>query len=268
LSFYAQVATGYWTPRDQLKLEAAAANPSWPVVALSTRDPSLNVHARLAYGRAGLFVTYLASRYGASLTRSLLLSRSTGMQAVDDVLRSHRTSAIAALSDWGVANFLNAPGRYGYGALASVVRPSALLRPVGAGRYPFRASVRLRSWGQGYLRLRPTSGGTLHLTVSGAGDASRFALILQDSDKIMPTAVQWMHVDNRGRAWLNVDGFGTLYDRATLVLNELSDDHPQRPDTIQIEGSVHVRYHDGVARAAPAARQHPNLAGRRLGKVE
>jgi len=229
LSFYAQVANGYWTPRDQMKMDAAAATPGWRVTALNEGTAFLRHHARTSYGRAGLFMTYLGAQYGSSFTRRIVANPRPGLPAIDEVLHTapFHTSLAAAFASWGVAALLNRPGTYGYkGLIKGRVMPAWVLPPVRA--YPFDTGrslppgVPLDPWGQGYLEFQTRAIGILQLTVKGAPHCFRVGAVVETPGAPAGTSVHWFKFDARGTARLAIQAFGERSQHLTLVISHIA----------------------------------------------
>ncbi|MDQ2741848.1 MAG: hypothetical protein M3Z66_06075 [Chloroflexota bacterium] len=229
LSFYAQVANGYWTPRDQMKMGAAAATPGWRVTSLNEGSAFLRHHARTSYGRAGLFMTYLGARYGSSFTRRIVANPRPGLPAIDEVLHStpYRTSLAAAFASWGVAALLNQPGTYGYrGLVKGRAAPAWAMSPVRT--YPFDTArslppgIPLDPWAHGYLEFQSKEIGILQLTLRGAPRCFRVGAVLETSGSAADTTVRWFNFDAAGTARLAVPAFGQRSQRLTLVISHVA----------------------------------------------
>jgi hypothetical protein len=226
LSFYAQMINGFWTPRDALKVQAAAADPNWPVNGLQESNRFLYRHARVAYGRAGLFLTDLAQRYGAHFARSLIATPDPGLGGLDTVLRhAHpRGTVQSAFARWGVDLLLNrvgatfsksraaTPAFHQALAIPSVAVPSA---PLPAWRSPW---LQVNSWAQSYTEFRSVTAGTLHVTLSTANPAIRAAVVVRSSRSLSPPRVVWCRPQGKVSA-AQVEDFGGPYDQATLVVS-------------------------------------------------
>ncbi len=228
LSFYAQVANGYWTPRDQLKMAAAAAAPGWRVTSLNEGTAFLRHHARTSYGRAGLFMTYLGAQYGSSFTRRIVANPRPGLPAIDEVLRStlYHTSLAATFANWGVAALLNGPGVYGYrGLVKGRVTPTWAISPVRT--YPFDSrrslppGIPIDLWAHGYLQFQTRTIGILQITVKGAPHRFRVGAVLEGSGSTADTSVHWFDFDPRGTARLAIQAFGARSQRLTLVISHV-----------------------------------------------
>lgn len=244
-SFYTQVAAGFWTPRDRLKVRAALRDPAWPVDLLREDAAFLRRHGRLAYGRAGLFVTYLAGQYGPSLLQAVMRSHETGLRAIDGALRrmAPPLDLPTAYANWSVAQWLRGGGRYGYQSvhIPSLAAPTTLAPPI--SRFPYRGNggaagtIRLPAWGQGYLQLVAPRAGDLRAVVRGAPYGVRAAAILQDSTGTLPGRVRWFRTNRRGDSVLRLPEFGTFYDRLTLAINNVA----AGTDVIRVRVTLTVR---------------------------
>jgi hypothetical protein len=255
MSFYAQVANGYWTSNDLLKVQAAAQTPGWPVVNLGESTEFLRRHTRVAYGRAGLFISYLAARFGDGFVRSVVSSRLTGMQAVSAELKAvdAREPLTQVFADWGVAAFLNRHGVYGYGSLPSYVEPAPTWLLPGIGTYPFDSGkvaggLHLAPWGQGYVRLTINKAADLRLSVKGPATRVAVAAVLQDPTGAVGTSVRWFSFNPDGRGELTIRGFGGFYNRLTLVMSDAGSTAATTSsgrDSIRLSAIlVHVRNDD------------------------
>lgn len=256
LSFYAQVANGYWTPRDEMKMDAAAATPGWRVTSLNEGSAFLRHHARTSYGRAGLFMTYLGAQYGSNFTRRIVANPRPGLPAIDEVLHSkpYHTSLAAAFASWGVAALLNRPGTYGYrGLVKGRVTPTLAVSPVRS--YPFDTQrslppgISLDPWAHGYLQFQTKEIGALQLTVKGAPHCFRVGAVLETPGSLPDTSIQWFTFDPRGTGRLTIQAFGERSQRLTLVMSHVapvpygSDTGPV--DRLRVQASlVHTPYHD------------------------
>jgi hypothetical protein len=254
MSFYAQVANGYWTQNDVLKVQAAAQMPGWPVVSLGESTEYLRRHARTAYGRAGLFVSYLAARFGDSFVRSVVSSRLTGMPAIQDALRTAlpKVTLSQVFADWGVGTYLNRRGVYGYGSLPAYLVPAPTWLVPEVETYPYDSQrtaggLRLTPWGQGYVRFTITRAADLRVSVSGPAARILVAAILQDSTGAVGTSVRWMTFQTDGRGELVVRGFGGFYNRLTIVMSDAGTPGwtSTASDSVRVRANlVHVRDDD------------------------
>lgn len=231
LSVYAQFANHYFTERDVLKVQAAAAEPNWQLTNMDSGNASMVAHARAAYGRAGLFVSYMASRFGRSIARDLIATRQTGVSAVAHVLARHHTNMRTVFANWGVAFLLDQRGRYGYGSLDTAVSRSAhaLAPPIAATdlAYGYSRSLDLTPWTQQYLTLSPGSGGTLAIKIRTSSAHIPAALVLQRPGSPGATQVRWLGTDYyTGNLVAHVSNFGIYYTRATLVLADAGTRSP------------------------------------------
>lgn len=231
-SFYAQLASGFWTPRDELKVQAAIQQPSWPVTALFRGTGFLRRYARLAYGRAGMFATYLASRFGTTLIHDILNSNQVGMSAVDAALRlrDRHLDAPSVFADWSVAQVLDSGRRYGYGEWSRQLRASPSLVAGVTESYPWDSRVAvpgcicLHPWGQAYVGLATARNGDLRATFSGSTEHLRVAAILRDSTGEVPTKVEWLTFRHGHLGDYMLDGFGGLYNRITFAVSNVGPD--------------------------------------------
>lgn len=229
LAFYAQLGMRYWTRRDAIKLAAAAATPSWPVDDLHSNDNFLRRHARVAYGRAGLFVNYLAGRYGPAFVRDLVVTRPAGLAGVAAALRgfdsTHTLSDVFA--DWGVAQQLCGHGRYGFSGVPVGERSPPRSAVPNITAYPWAsrdsaAALSLAPFGQAYLRFLTNRIIDLRLSVRGPPGQVRAAVVLQDSEHVLVSRVRWLNFDSRGGGSIRIDGYGGLYDRLTLAISRVA----------------------------------------------
>jgi hypothetical protein len=255
LSFYAQVANGFWTQSDALKVRSAAQMPAWPVTALGAGTEFLRQHARVAYGRAGLFVSYLASRFGDAFLRAVVASRLRGLSAIDAVLGTltPRTDVTHVFADWGVASYLNRIGTYGYGTLPKTIQPRLSLLLPAIGSYPFDSQkstrgLHLTPWGNGYLQFTISKAADVRLNISGPAAHLSAAVVLQDSHGAVATEIHRVTFQASGRGSLIIRGFGGFYDRLTIVMSDvgpISQSSQFPSDAIRVSADlVHVRNHD------------------------
>ncbi|MGI8827727.1 MAG: hypothetical protein ACR2JC_19260 [Chloroflexota bacterium] len=244
LSFYAQLANGYWTPRDRLKVLAAANNPWWQLPSMNVMDVAFAHYARVAYGRAGLFVTYLAATYGPTFVRSLLVAPSTGMRAVDRQLRRRGSDVRQVFAEWAVALYLNkgANGTFarllhGFQFSPHLARKTVTVTTAGS-QYSNSRGIRLQPWGNGYLRFETTTFGYLRLTAQSSFDRLRAAIVLQNSDHAQSSRVYWMRRHGRDVLMANATDFGRKYNRATVVLSDVTSAfgrcQPLGSDTVEV----------------------------------
>lgn len=237
LSFFAQLANGFWTPRDLLRLEASAFDPAWSLTAMTENPQFLRQHGRVAYGRAGMFVTYLASQYGPRFTRDLVRNRQTGMKGIDVVLRREgRGSCADAFAHWGVAQLLNAPGQYGYkGMLGDHFVPPRLMYPT-VTTYPFDSQtaghslVVLQPWTQGYIRFVAPQGAPVTIQITAPATV-RLAAVYGTSGAPGQSSVRWLKQSpahtvsirlsgetlDRDTVTIAMSGGGSLQNQPTLV---------------------------------------------------
>jgi hypothetical protein len=255
LSFYAQLASGYWTPRDVLKLDAACGTPTWPVTSLSQTGSFLSHSARIAYGRAGLFVVYLAGRFGPRIAHELIGSPATGMAAVDIAVRglNPRESAQSVFADWGVAQYLHARGIYGYGVYARNLTATPSLTWPAVSAFPFDShglatpAFTLKPWGQAYYQLATRGGENLQVRVDAPAGTIRAAAIMEDTTHFAQPTVRWLQPGADGSMLFRLNRLGDLYDRVTLSVSyeprTLADGGP--PVRIRLRASlVNVSDHD------------------------
>lgn len=270
LSFYAQLVTGFWTPRDAQKADAAAQNPAWQVTSVTYSSNQQGRQARVAYGRVGLFATYLAARYGSRFVGSVLRRKETGLTAIDRVLRGpeYDSRVQDAFSDWGVATYLHGSGAYGYGRFTRLLRCSPHLAASPVLSYPYdsaRASqlLALKPWGQAYYQFVGVRPGTLHLAFTGDANAFNVAAVVQDSDGTSPRKIVRLRAQG-DRQVLRLPGFGSTYDRVTLVVSDVHGVTDAAAlsalDRYRIEASVNVRNNNRVARPAAATRLNAHFA--------
>jgi hypothetical protein len=250
LSFYAQLANQYFTPADRLKVSAAAAEPNWQITSMPDTQAALLKHGRAAYGRAGLFVTYLANRFGPHLARNILLDPRTGTAAVDDVLKPAHVSAGQAFADWGVASLLDEAGVYGYGGMSRLARiPPRLAHPV-ISSFPYDSdaespSLTMLPWTNLYLRFSSRRDGALTVLVQTPVGRAHVALVIQGRGPVAPD-VDWLRTDQRGTAWVTVPHLGTQVVSATLVIADTGTG--ASPDRIRVKASlVDVGDNNGIS---------------------
>jgi hypothetical protein len=240
LSFYAQLANRFFTPRDRLKVLAAAQSPGWRVTSMVDSADSLLQHARTAYGRAGLFVTYLANRFGSGFIRDVLTDPHTGMTAINDALRARHQSLSQAFADWGVASLLNRTGVYGYGPMSRLVRANPrLARPV-ITSLPYDSSsglspLAMGAWSHLYLRICTRRDNTLSMRVEAPTSRVRVALVLAEYDQDLPQVI-WLRPDARGHFTLSVPHFGVDLRGATIVAADTSNGATS--DRIRVKASL------------------------------
>ena len=227
LSFYAQIANGFWTPRDALKLGAACGDPFWPVTSLNRSLSFLRHDARIAYGRAGLFMTYLVGRFGPRMARNLVLSPYAGMAAVDNRVHSidPGLSAPSVYADWGVAQYLRQPGIYGYGPYARNLRSAPRLALPAVTAYPFdsqaagAAPFTLRPWGQAFYQFVTRGGQNTQIRVDAPPGTARIAAVMEDTSHVSHPLVRWLSFRRDGSALLKLNSLADLYNRVTLVVS-------------------------------------------------
>lgn len=247
LSFYAQVASRYWTERDVLKERAAFALPGWPLPGLDQLDANVISHARAAYGRAGLFVTYLAAQYPPALTRLLVAQPQPGMAGLDRVLRTlpgHR-SAAQAFANWGVATYVNVPGQYGFGRYSRLITDRPASSVLHLGRRLTYWSAPLAPWGQSYVSLVPHGGGTLELHLARCRDPLKVAAIIESADGVTPPIIRWFQGNT-----LQIPHVGALYSRVILAISNVGG--PERPVPVTFSAQL-VNVHRRHPRPAPVA---------------
>jgi hypothetical protein len=267
LSFFAQLTNGFWTPRDRLRVDASASNPSWPVTSMNESPLFLQQHSRVAYGRAGLFVTYLAAQNGSRFTRYLVRDSQTGMKGIDDALRrEHRGTCADAFARWGIAQLLNAPGQYGYrGVLADhSVSPHPAYPTVTS--YPFdtdaagRIPLTFQAWTQGYVRFTATIGSPVTIRIA-APSSFRLAAVNGASNDF---AVRWLKEGPSHSVSISLGSVGQRFDTVTLVISAPGSLHAssgeRRPAMVRIEASsIDSRHDKGVSRTTSAAGENADI---------
>lgn len=271
LSVYAQFANHYFTERDVLKVQAAAADPGWNLTNLNSANASIVQHSRAAYGRAGLFVTYLTSRFGSSIARDIIATRQTGITGVSRVLAHRHSSLHRVFSDWSVASLLDQPGKYGYGSAGAMISrsPRALAPPVSSSDLPY-GSVRnevMAPWTQQYLTLGPSAVGTLVVKLSGSVTHISAAVVLPRNGYQAGSDVRWLAPDYSGNLVARIKSFGLNYARATVVLADTSPG--AATSAIRISANlVNVGNDNRVSRPAPPARNHVRRPIRHISHIE
>src|SRR5947209_1768894 len=225
LSFYGQLANGYWTPRDELKVSAAQRDPGWSVSNFDESSPQFAPHARAAYGRAGLFVTYLAARFGPSFIRSLLSTPRVGFSAVDALVRPRRTTAQRVFADWAVSLYV---AQKRNALFQSLARPSGhvpriavpAVQDVNLDQSSTQyQGLRMRPWGNGYVRFGASGSGMLHVRLHASSGYVRAAVVLQNDERWNEARSYWMRPQPDGGLAFDASHFGGHYDRATVVLS-------------------------------------------------
>lgn len=256
LSVYAQFANHYFTERDALKIEAAAATPGWQLTNLSSSNSSVLANARAAYGHAGLFVSYLAERFGASIARDIVDNRNTGMEAVSQVLARRHASLASVFSDWGIASLLNRSGRYGYGSLRSVMSatPRYAAAPITGNQLEFgyRRRLIMASWTHQYLDVDSGLPGTLVVHLRGTASRITAAVVLQRPGYASASTVHWLHPDLNGGLVVHLGDFGAFYTRGVIVLADASNS----------TGQTSFRLDMHVAHASTTGPSHPTPPAR------
>lgn len=232
LSVYAQFANHYFTERDALKIQAAAATPGWQLTNLNSSNASVVANARAAYGHAGLFVSYLAARFGPSIAHGIIDTRKTGLDAVSQVLSRRHASLMSVFADWGVASLLNLHGRYGYGNLGSIVSetPRSVAPPVSGNALAFGYTRHLSMvpWTHQYLDVGSGAPGTLVAHLRGATSHIAMAVVLERPGYASATTVHWLRTNYRGGLAIRLRDFGEFYTKAVVVLADASNGVKQR----------------------------------------
>jgi hypothetical protein len=275
MSFLAQIVNGYWTPRDVLKVQAACGSPSWPVTTLNQSLSFLRHNARIAYGRAGLFVTYLAGRFGPGIARDIIDTPDTGLAAVDDQVhaRDPRLDVGQVFADWGVTQYLHARGRYSYGPYSPRLRPVPALAVPVVSTFPFdsrpltSSAFTLQPWGQAYYQFFTHGGRNLEIRVDAPPGAVRVAAVVEDSTRFSPPVVRWLSARSDGSLLFRLDALANIYDRVTLVVS--AEPGISAPDTqltrLRVRSYlVNMSDNDRAGRLAASALRDPNLALRQI----
>lgn len=270
LSFFAQLSNGYWTPRDSLRVAASASDPAWSLTAMSENSQFLRQHGRVAYGRAGMFVTYLAAQYGARFTRDLIRTRQTGVKGIDAVLNQERHGDFAdAFDRWGVAQLINNRARYGYhGMLSGHFLTPHLTFPT-IVRYPFdsratgRSAMALQPWTQGYARFATSIGSPVTIRIA-APPGIHLAAVYAISTAPGQTQVRWLKRTADHPVAIQLGRSGQSYDSVTLVVSATGSLHAlpfdSRPATVRIQASsIDARHYQRVPRTTSAAGQNVDV---------
>jgi hypothetical protein len=270
LSVFAQLLNGYWTPRDSLRVEASASDPAWSLTSMTETSKFLKQHGRVAYGRAGMFVTYLAVQNGSRFTRDLIRNRQTGMKGIDDVLRRDQHGTCAdAFTRWGVAQLLNAPGKYGYhGLLGDHSRMPHLTYPTVLS-YPFdtqiagRSAMTLRPWTQRYVRFSTSIGSPVTIRIAAPPEI-RLAAAYGTSAAPNDVKVRSLGEGVVHTLAIRLGGYGQKYDTVTLVVSATGSlrafPPDARPVAVRIEASsIYTRHYMRVSRTTPTAGQHADV---------
>jgi hypothetical protein len=271
LSFFAQISNGYWTPRDTLRVQASASDPAWSLTAMTENSQFLKEHGRVAYGRAGMFVTYLAAQNGTRFTRAVVRNRQTGLRGVDAVLRQeHRGTCADAFAHWGVAQLLNEHGQYGYHGLLGEHSVLPHLTYPTVTSYPFNTQVgghtamTLQPWTQRYVRFSTALGSPVGIRIA-APSGVRLAAVYGTSSGSPNMAVRWLKQAATHAVTIDLGAFGQRYDTVTLIVSATGslDAFPldSRAAVIRIEAtSIYSRHYQGVSRPAPPTGQDANVA--------
>jgi hypothetical protein len=270
LSFFAQLTNGYWTPRDSLRVAASASNPAWSVTAMNENPLFLQQHSRVAYGRAGMFVTYLAAQNGSRFTRDLVRDPQTGMKGIDVVLRrEHRGTCSDAFARWGVAQLLNTSGQYGYHGLLGFRFVSPHLAYPTVTSYPFdteaagRIPMTLQPWTQGYVRFATEIGSPVTIRIA-APLGLRLAAVYGASTAPNDSTVRWLKEGPTHSVIISLGGYGQRFDTVTLAISATGSLRPSSRDvrfgTVRIEASsIDSRHDKRVTRTTSAAGQNADI---------
>lgn len=224
LAFYAQMANGFWTQRDVLKVKAAASDPGWSINSLVEGDRFLVRHARVAYGRAGLFVCDLVRRYGSSIARAVIRSPGSGLEEIDRALRARRPSASvrSAFAQWGADLVTSGAtpqrwvGRLGLQHIQQASLVSAVT--IRSDAPPWSSpSLRVRPWSQSFVTLRSSGSGALRVTLKTKSSSLFVALVATSSEDLARPRIAWFRPNVKGIAGAQIGNFGETYDSATLA---------------------------------------------------
>lgn len=265
LSVYAQFANHYWTQRDALKVQAAASDPGWQLTNLSSSNTWVGTNARAAYGRAGLFVSYLAARFGSSIARDIINTRQPGIGGVSLVLSRRHASLTSVFGDWSVASLLDESGRYGYGQAgpAELPTPRCFAPPISGDElaYGYRKRLAMAPWTQQYLNVGPGPEGTLAVHVHGATAHMAAAVVLERRQGVEASTVRWLHPDVSGGLVTRVSDFGQFYTSAVVILADASRGNRQR--SVQLGIRLNPEGESGAARRATQATGELGAASQR-----
>jgi hypothetical protein len=92
------------------------------------------------------------------------------------------------------------------------------------------------------MRFDASVVGTLDLRFRTDRDRLKIALVLEDSHSLYAPTVRWLSTRNGGFILGQINGFGTLYDRATIVINMVSvtTSEPASilPNRVQVKASL------------------------------
>jgi hypothetical protein len=271
LSVYAQFANHYFTERDALKVQAAAADPGWQLTDISSSNASVIEHARAAYGRAGLFVSYLVARFGPAIARDIIATRQTGTTAVAQVLARRHVSLTRIFTDWGIASLLNQPGKYGYGNLdVTISQPPATVGPTVPGSqlpYGYSRRLTMTSWTHQYLTLGSGPSGTLVVKLHSSCPQVGAAVVLERPGDAAASTVHWLQPDFSGSLVARLKNFGQFYTRAEVVLADASKGTAAGKVRLDVH-LVHAIDDSRVSRRAPAARHHRARFSRHIPHTE
>ncbi len=270
LSFYAQLANGFWTPRDQLRLEAAASDPGWPLTSMTESAEFLRQFGPVSYGRAGMFVAYLAGQYGPRFTRDLVRNRQSGMRGIDAVLRREkRGTCVDAFAHWSVAQVLNDAGLYGYrGILRNhFVSPRSTYPTVTS--FPFETpatghdAVVLQPWTQGYMRFSAPPG--LPVTIQMSAPSSvRLAAVFSTPGAPLGNTVRWLKHDQNHGVTVHIGSYAPGRGSVTIAMSAIGNLQTGltggRAATIQFRAaSIYPRHDKGMSRTTPSTRPNANI---------
>ena len=140
-----------------------------PNTSLTTMYQSPEFYAD--YGAAGLFMIYIAERFGEEIIARLHAENLDGWRGVQKALRDHAdVSADEVFADWALANyFLDAGRGFGYLALDSALespQPTATLRS-----FPAMHSGSLPQYSAEYIEINARGAAALSLQLTQAPEA-------------------------------------------------------------------------------------------------
>ncbi len=171
------------------------------------------------YGKSYLFMLYISNHYGGNLTITEIVSETDiGITGINHALstRGYSETFTKIFNDWTIANVLDdttiGDGLYGYLDLDFTV-------PVvnAFSSYPTSALSTVNYWAAEYINFTGGDGSTLNLSFYGANDGNFNVSVakLTASSK----AVEYMPLDSIQNGELFVNGFGSTYDDAVLIIS-------------------------------------------------
>jgi len=171
------------------------------------------------YGKSYLFTLYLSDHYGGNLTiKEIVGETDVGITGINHALstRGYTETFTKIFNDWTIANVLDdttiGDGLYGYLDLDFTVPVVNIL-----STYPTGGMGAVNYWAAEYIRFTSGNGSTLNISFNGANSENFNASVAKMATS--SNALEFIPLDSNQEGDLHVDGFGSTYESAILIIS-------------------------------------------------